>query len=295
MKYPKVPHLTLEHEEMKPEDIIVIQEKVDGSQFRVWFEEDGIHFGSKVVNDTDDKMFHIAIESAKKIFEGKEEEFKWHTFFFEYVKKPKHNTLVYDSVPKNNLVLWDVHNGKEFLSLAGFKELECDLIPQLAVMNWKDLDMEKINSLLKSVSYLGGHVIEGIVVKRHFPMVLNKFSNCYEPIVMKYVREDFKEKNKLEWKDKKKGPVAELVETYRNVNRFKKAIQHLDERGELTNSVKDIGNIMKEVANDIEAEEKEEIKEVLYKTYRKDILKGIVRPIPSWYKELLTKGETDET
>ena len=55
----------------------------------------------------------------------------------------------------------------------------------------------------------------------------------------KYVREDFKEQNAMAWRvanPTQKDITQAIIETYRNEARWRKAVQHLRERGELDNS-----------------------------------------------------------
>ena len=63
------------------------------------------------------------------------------------------------------------------------------------------------------------------------------------------------------------------------------------DRGELTGTPKDIGLLIKEARVDIETEEKENIKDVLWAIYKEDILKYSVFGLAQWYKESLVKGE----
>lgn len=66
-------------------------------------------------------------------------------------------------------------------------------------------------------------------------------------------------------------------------------VQHLKEKNELEGEPRDIGRLMKEVNLDIIAEEKEAIKEVLWKEFSGDLLRVATHGLPEWYKNELTK------
>ena len=82
------------------------------------------------------------------------------------------------------------------------------------------------------------------------------------------------------------------MERFKTEARWEKALIHLKEKGELENSVRDIGKLIKEVQKDIKEEESEYIKNHLYKIFIKDILQTAIRGLPEWYKnQLLEKYE----
>ena len=133
---------------------------------------------------------------------------------------------------------------------------------------------------------LGGTKIEGIVVKnynKYFDELKHPYLTGYWK-VGKFVREEFKEANKANWKNIKGSPVQILISSLKTTARWDKAVIHLKEKGELENKPQDIGNLIKEIIRDVEEEEKENIKEALYKAYQKDILNGIIRGFPEYYK-----------
>lgn len=106
----------------------------------------------------------------------------------------------------------------------------------------------------------------------------------------KFVSEAFKEVHKREWKDKTtKGGWELLINSYKTEARWQKAVQHLRDDGVLENSPRDIGGLIKSIQTDIVEEEKENIKEDLWKLYHKDILRATISRFPEWYKEYLLK------
>ena len=106
----------------------------------------------------------------------------------------------------------------------------------------------------------------------------------------KFVREEFKETHAEQW-----GQISgqnwfdELKDTLRTDARWQKAIQHLRERGELTETVQDIGKLMSEIERDVKEEEKERIKDLLWKHQSPELLRHVKRGFPEWYKEWLAK------
>ena len=70
-----------------------------------------------------------------------------------------------------------------------------------------------------------------------------------------------------------------------------KAVQHLREKDLLANEPKDIGPLMREVQDDIEKEEAEQIATALYQWALPQIKRGSVRGLPEWYKQELAKKQ----
>lgn len=63
--------------------------------------------------------------------------------------------------------------------------------------------------------------------------------------------------------------------------------------GELVGGPADIGRLIKEVRLDITLEEKENIKEELWKIYKDDFMRHAVSGLPEWYKKKLATGDVD--
>ena len=84
--------------------------------------------------------------------------------------------------------------------------------------------------------------------------------------------------------------LATLKESCRTEARWNKALQHLKERGEIVNEMKDLAKIAPEAVHDLEEEEKETIKNELWKLYGKSIIQYSVKGLPEWYKKLLMEN-----
>lgn len=274
---------------------VLVQEKVDGSQFSFANIDGELKCRSKgadLVVDAPEGMFQAAVDTAKRLFPlltpG------W-VYRGEYLQKPKHNTLAYDRVPALHIILFDVATGIEtylddvdlYMEAA---RLGLESVPVL--MKGEISDAETLKGLLDRVSVLGGQKIEGVVVKNYNQMSLDK-----RVAMGKFVSEAFKEVHGGEWR--KNNPPAkdvldQLIERYRTPARWDKAVQHIRERGELDGSPKDIGALIREVPADVLAECEDEIKEILFKHYWPKISRGLTAGIAEWYKISLIESAFDE-
>ena len=272
---------------------VLIEEKVDGSQFSFGVDEDEeLHVRSKgatIYVEAPEKMFAKAVEVVKslQLHPG------W-TYRAEYLQKPKHNALVYDRIPNNHLIIFDINIGNEnYLSYpskdeeAGRLGLEC--VPLL----WygKSPSIEVLRELLGSVSVLGGQKIEGVVIK---PLNYDLFGLDKKVLMGKFVSEAFKEVHSGAWKESNPNTqdiITKIGSGYQTPARWAKAVQHLRELGQLDDSPKDIGNLLKEVSQDILKEEEENIKELLFKYAWPKISWVANSGLPEWYKEQLMKRQ----
>jgi hypothetical protein len=60
--------------------------------------------------------------------------------------------------------------------------------------------------------------------------------------------------------------------------------------GTLTDSPKDIGNLIKATVEDVKKEEEEAIKETLFKYFWPNIARGLTHGLPEWYKTKLLEN-----
>lgn len=288
--YPKV--WALGHRETQRifESHVVIEEKIDGSQFSFGKFGDELKVrsrGGEIILDAPEKMFNAAVATVKELAPILKD--GW-TYSGEYLAKPKHNVLAYDRIPEKCIVIFDIKIGNEqYLSYVN-KKAECErigleVIPLIFEGVYEN-PME-ILQLIDGISLLGGQKMEGIVVKNYA-----QFGDDKKVIMGKYVSEGFKEMHKVDWKISNPGRgdvVALLIDSLRTPARWHKAVQHLKEKGQLEGSPKDIGNLMKEFENDLIAECKEVIADKLFQWAFPQILRGTKRGLPEWYKELLIK------
>lgn len=271
-------------------DEVIVEEKIDGSQFSFGRFNGELRCkskGAEINVEYPEKMFSNAVAVVKglNLING-------FTYRAEYLKTPKHNVLAYDRIPKDHLIIFDITTGvEEYLSYGG-KQEECERIGLECVpvlYQGKIEDPASIVELLQTVSVLGGQKVEGIVIKNY-----NRFGIDKKILIGKYVSEAFKEVHNDEWhaaNPTRTDVITHLIASYKTPARWNKAIQHLKEAGKLTQSPRDIGLLIKEVQNDIEEEEREEIKNKLYANAIQHIKRGVVGGLPEYYKEYLMKEQ----
>ena len=294
--YPKIFALGHRYLEGFLDGNVIVEEKIDGSQFS-FGKFDGVlrarSKGKELIIDAPEKMFERAVEVIKTLDlkEG-------YTYRAEYLQKPHHNTLSYNRTPTQHLIIFDINDGHESYLEYNNKMLEArrlglETVPLLHC--GKIAFVDELKSFLERPSVLGGQLIEGFVIKNHL-----KFGQDGKAMMGKFVSEAFKEVHNKEWKktNPNKGDViAQIIEDYTSEARWNKAIQHLKEAGNLDSSPKDIGPLIREVGTDILAECEDEIKEKLFKWAWPNIQRGLTRGLPQWYKEKLLsqqfEGEAD--
>lgn len=292
--YPKI--YNLGHAVLKEllADPVIIEEKIDGSQISFGKFGDELKIKSKSAEirpEHPEKMFKLAVEQIKKRFHLLQE--GW-TYRGEYLNKPKHNALAYDRVPQGSIILFDITIGEEsylpyLLKKDEANRIDLEIVPIFTIYPHST---ENYLLLLEIISCLGGQKIEGFVVKNY-----HRFGPDKKVLMGKFVSESFKEIHKVSWKSdnpRQNDILFLLNETYRHPARWNKALQHLAEEGKLTDSLKDIGPAMKEIAQDIGKECEQEIKDTLYKWAWPHIHRGVTRGFPEWYKEQLLKKQFED-
>lgn len=295
--FPKILHIGDKQISTLFDGEVEITEKVDGSQLG-FGKVDGELFvrskGKEQDLDNPDMMFEKAVEYIKSIEDRLPDNM---TFYGEWLNKPKHNTLAYDRTPKNGIALFGAYNSvtREHFSMAYIeafaKEFDVDTVPLL--YRGTEANAEGVLDMVKNqVSFLGGQNIEGVVVKRYTPWM---FMGQIPQTVMsgKYVTEEFKEVHIKNWKKENtgKGKLEVAISQYKSEARWNKAVQHIRDDGNLTGTPKDIGGLIKEVRIDIEAEEKENIKDQLWAIYKNDFLASATNGLPQWFKSKLVLGD----
>lgn len=289
---------------------ILIEEKIDGSQFKILIRPDGtMEFNSHNSDDgnPDTKMFGVAIEQAKKIFEGYRP-LEDVTVFCEYLKSPKHNTLSYERVPLNNLIIFDVMVGGMYIRRKLKEEFAekhgLEIVPILyhgeasGVVDENDPDRMsedfKIN-LLKKTSALGHDEkakfknIEGFVVKNYDEVYDPKYvhdGNTHPWMCIKIVNEKFKENNH-DINPNRTNKFEELKANYRTEARMLKTIQRAKEEGLLKGDLSDLSILVPMVIQDIVDEEEDRIRDALYRIFGKEITANASKEMVPTYKKYL--------
>jgi len=268
---------------------VVVEEKVDGSQFSMGRIDGQLNVrskGAELYTDNPEKMFAKAVEAAASLdlHEG------W-TYRCEYLQSPSHNTLTYDRTPVKHVILFDVDTGGEnYLNPSAkadeAKRLGIEVVPLL--FQGKLESFEQVMVFLDRISHLGKSKIEGVVIKNYA-----KFTDDKKVMMAKVVCDEFKEKHQLQWKKSNptNGDVVQfIIQSLKTEARWEKAVQHLRDAGKLTGTMVDIGALHKEVHDDIRKEEAEQIAEVLFNHAIGNILRGATSGLPEWYKAKLAKS-----
>jgi hypothetical protein len=276
-------------------DPVVVQEKVDGSQFSFGMIDGELCFRSRkqqMHTYAYEGMFKSGIEAIAEIADL----LLPNTIYRgEYLSKPHHNALTYDRVPIRHVVLYDIEDAtcpESYFDYEAVQEesqrLGLEYVPTYycgAV-----LGIVELLQYLENKPMLGGPFVEGIVIKNYYrPDMTGKFLKA------KVVREDFKEVHRAAWGEanpNSKDIVNALIDSYRTEARWNKAVQHLRDEGKLLDAPQDIGELLKAVNMDILEEEADTIKEILFKHFWKDIARGTTRGLPEWYKRKLMGVES---
>lgn len=281
---------------------VIVQEKVDGSQIsfakldgRLYVRSKGAMLVDGAERDDElvvDGMFQAGVANIAARFSKLPEGM---IFRGEYLNRPKHNTLVYDRVPTNHIVIFDA-SAADGSATYGRQSLEhwaeklgFDVIPQL--FEGEVASLEALLSLLDNDSYLGGPKVEGIVVKNY-----DRLTPFGDPMFAKYVSEAFKEKHVKDWKGRNPNTndiLANLIEMYRTEPRWQKAVQHFRDDGRLKGEPADIGPLMGELARDLIDECEDEIRDALWKHFGKKVVRGVQGGFAEWYKEQLAASAFD--
>lgn len=285
------------------DESVVVQEKLDGSQFSFMLDiEDGKHtvlFRSKgaIIHGVDAAgMFKPCVDAVMKLASSLQVRYLYRA---EFHSRPRHNTLQYDRVPKHYLVVYDIEDMNQgpyhFLRWQDVAK-ECERIgfeyvlpDDIAVVQ----SMADLESHMAKPSMLGG-AREGVVLKNY-----RRFTKDGKVMMGKYVSERFKEVHAGAWKAANPTGtdiIENLIRALATEARYEKAAQHLREAGRLQHSVQDIGLLIREVQRDVIAEEADRIAKALFTWAKPRIERGVGRAIPMWWKEKLAKeqfGESD--
>jgi hypothetical protein len=270
---------------------VLVEEKIDGSQFSFCMENGQLSLrskGAEMYAENPEKMFAKGVEAIKEIapllHEG------W-TYRVEFLQKPKHNCMKYDRVPTRNIILFDINTGDEIYLTREEKEKEAarlrlEIVPVL----YQGLvdSPETLYGLLNRDSILGGGKIEGIVVKNY-----NQFGIDKKALMGKYVTEEFKETHSKEWRanNPNLGDVVDrIVATLRSEVRWNKSIVRLKEAGKLEGSPRDIGLLIREIQDDIRTEELDFIQQKLLEYALPRIVRASTSGVAEHYKRLLLES-----
>lgn len=317
LSYGKV--LNFGHKQLKEllDEPVCVQEKIDGSQFSFWYddEKDSIRFKSKnTILGCDvgsNALFDPAISAILEMNLDTKRMFDEQIVFRgECVSKLKHNSIKYERTPKNYVIIFDVEKDGKILSHKEAKKISEEFGFEFVPVYYEGyLKEEEISKFLNEKSALGNDVpIEGVVVKRiDCNLFIHPFRNVtikeaspeelsfFMPARMKLVSKEFREMNNANWKIEKKDSMFERIgQKYCSIQRWRKVIQHGLEDNKLTLTPKDIGYLIPKIIEDVIEEEMDNIKEDLYDASIKRIKGYFIKGFPEWYKENARDFENEE-
>jgi hypothetical protein len=265
---------------------VVVEEKVDGSQFSMCRNIDGTlslrSKGQEIHVGAVPQLFNHAYTTAINLdlHPG------W-VYRGEYLQKPKHNTLAYSRVPAKHVILFDVMTGPEVYLTPYQKQSEAARLGLEVVPCFHqglcDAVLSCAPEFLGHESILGGCKVEGFVVKNY-----DRFGIDKKILIGKFVSQEFKERHGGEWKKANPGTadvVQNLIVQLRTEPRWRKTVQHLRDEGLLTGTPQDIGPLMRELSLDLLKEETDHIKDTLFAHFIKQIQRGVAGGFPEFYKK----------
>lgn len=294
--YPSVVRLGSREVEGIFTDEVIVQEKIDGSQFSFGIDKDGnLKMRSKnaeISSENHQGMFAKAVEWC----EANKDKFNpWFTYRGEYLQSPKHNIMRYERVPKGNIIIFDITFGDDvWLEYDSMVEeadrigLEC--VPKYAKGNiTKQFVEANKDEWLSRESVLGGNV-EGFVIKNYAVLTPSNTAS-----MAKVVRENFQEIGEMNRRAKSSGESFEWFDDkYVTEARWNKAYQHLKEQGLIQGDMSDVGRLIKEVNVDVLKECTEDIKADLFKIYWKRLAKRLSNGLAEWYGDKLNEPDEDD-
>ncbi len=271
---------------------VLIEEKVDGSQFSFGL-KDGVLFmkskGAVLYEPVTNNLFKGACEYVISI---KDKLLPNHTYRGEVLAKTRHNALEYERTPKHNLIIFDIERGDQDFMTHTEKDLEAgrlDLEVVPLIYRGKIDNVEQLKIFFERISILGKAKIEGMVFKNYSMFGVDK-----KVLMAKWVSEAFKEVHHAEWgkaNPTKLDITSEMIAGLKTTARWEKAIQHLRDDGQLQDAPQDIGLLLKAIQNDVSKEMQDEIKEKLFKHAWPHIARGIVAGFPEYYKNKLAEKQ----
>lgn len=271
-----------------------VEEKIDGSQFSFGITTDGVVWcrSKSVAIDMDKPCdFALAVQSVERMAADGELGDGW-VYRAEYLRKPRHNVLVYDRVPKGNLVLFDAENQKgEYVAAqqrANIADrLGIDVVP---VLDTGTFTAVQLAQFFNQTSILGGCKVEGIVLKAANGLLFDK-----DRMQAKYVSPAFREVAKQKVV---RGPVddpfAPIARKYGTPARWLKAVQHLTDAGQLVNAPADIPKVLKEVQRDVFEEEGDAIVADVLALAKPKLYRSIVVGLGDWYLRHINPAQEQE-
>lgn len=292
MAYPKIYRLGLEEVADVLSYTVEITEKIDGSAFGFGVVDGELVLQSKRTTLPANVVSGMFAGATAAVHAVRDKLMLGAFYWGEALEKPRHNKIAYGRVPRHHVALYGVLVDDRYVAYETVKNealrLGFDVVPLLFRGRIESLDrLDKIFEDFRE-SYLGG-TVEGIVIR---PVG----DPCPSA---KLVKDEFKEvmqrKNKVvNQENKLEDAVREFFESFATEARWLKAIQHLEDAGEITpNRPENIGIIIKEIQRDTLEEEESFIRENLWILHKRMFLRTLTEKFPKWYLERIRNAGLD--
>lgn len=279
-------------------DPVVVEEKVDGSQFAAMLTEKGVIFRSKnreVFPAYGDKNFTYAMNSFWLAAEH-EGLRAGMVYYGEVLARPRHNVLKYSRVPKGNFVIFDIVDYssavKRYLTPKQKAEEAARIGFECVPCYSEGLDIRSMSDLailMDQESFLGGTLIEGLVFKNY-----QRYDRWGKPLMGKLVREEFKQERRTGGSNPHLSPVDTVMATIPIESVWQHAVQHLADDGVLTNTPADIGPLLTEIQDDFLREYQEDVARKLTAEFWPQVKRTAQRGFAEWYKKRLVERQFGE-
>ena len=283
-----------------PNDEIIIEEKMDGANTRIYIYNNKLYFGSRNISDLDlesDNFKNFRRSAEFVIDKLKDKDLSKYNNLILFGETMVRHTLDYDWAHIPSILMFDIYdmNQQRYLNYkektAVFNELELPIVPLVKITNAKELSSLKIDDNFVPKSQWRDGQAEGVV-----------FKNYKKQIFAKYVRERFKEKSREVFGGSKKyakDDSEKVVAIYCLNPRIEKNILNLLDEGKELN-MKLMSYLPKQVWNDIIEEEGKEILNSNYVIDLRKVRKLIAKRCVNVLKQmivnntLISKGDLNE-
>jgi hypothetical protein len=235
-----------------PNDEIIIEEKMDGANFRFWLEDGTVKFGSRNVDNVDpgcdNGSWAKQVNYLKGVLAGKEldpdlvyagEATQKHSLDYNWNELPPF--IGFDIIHKDTAMPCGFHFARD-----EFLRLGLEFIKVVFVGTVKQWQSENMDSYLESSAYRQGKP-EGIVMKNY-----GRNNIWGRPLFAKVVTEQFQEKKVAKFGQTKikMDDTPYVVDTYVTEPRIRKIIYALRDEGKPVER-KIMGDLIKRTIHDV--------------------------------------------
>ena len=269
---------------LQPQGRLIVQEKMDGSNFTVYRNPTTgeLEFFNKGKKIEGDHAFQSVFERTCEALKPRSKLFlPGYIYHGEAFRATRSCHVMYQTVPKFHWICYEIMiplreggGGFKLATPEEMTELLCDTGLQQAQIYYdsqrEESSLERLIEIFLNINTLPsclGNYAEGVVVK----VLDREKKGKIVPSRQKYVSDHMRERKTIEGVFAPDLTIESIGDMFNVPARFRKAYQHLEERGEDATSYP---SLTKEADDDLEKEYKEEIKEMLWNRYHKVIKKA---------------------